>query len=287
MGQVNAFSVDLEDWFQGLTSTNPQVEEWSSFESRVIPATQTLLDVLRVHNVQATFFVLGHVADQHPTLIEDIQAEGHELSVHGYFHRFVDRLTPDDFARDLERSIQAVERITGEMPLGHRAPYFSVNRGTPWVFDILQAQGLRYDSSLFPTRTMLYGFPEAPRFPHRLNDHHHLAGDDVPGQRGAGDDAERAERDTDGNTDCDGNAQPQRGDGTAGDFLRLECHGDQRRLGYRGCETDQCCEDIDPDEIGPDHNPALECPADKFRRRQLLRHGAANGKQRYIEADQK
>jgi polysaccharide deacetylase family protein (PEP-CTERM system associated) len=171
MGQVNAFSVDLEDWFQGLTSTNPQVEEWPSFESRVIPATQMLLDILRVHDVQATFFVLGHVADQHPTLIEDIRAEGHELGVHGYFHRFVDRLTPDDFARDLERSIQAVERITGEVPLGHRAPYFSINRGTPWVFDVLQAQGLRYDSSFFPARTMLYGFPEAPRFPHYLNGH--------------------------------------------------------------------------------------------------------------------
>jgi len=168
MQAVNAFTIDLEDWFQGLTSTNPQVKKWPSFESRVVPATQALLELLHTYQVQATFFVLGYVADQHPALIEHIQAEGHEIGVHGYYHRFVSRSTPDEFARDLERCVEAVERITGERPLGFRAPYFSVNGSTPWVFDILQVQGLRYDSSLFPTRNMLYGYPGAPRFPHRL-----------------------------------------------------------------------------------------------------------------------
>jgi polysaccharide deacetylase family protein (PEP-CTERM system associated) len=168
---VNAFTVDLEDWFQGLTSTNPQVERWPSFESRVVLVTKLLLDILRTYQVQATFFVLGYVADQHPALVEQIRAEGHEIGVHGYLHRFVNRSGPDDFARDLERSLRAVARVTGKTPLGHRAPYFSVNGGTSWAFDILQAQGLRYDSSFFPARNMLYGFPGAPRFPHRLNGH--------------------------------------------------------------------------------------------------------------------
>lgn len=168
MQRVNAFTVDLEDWFQGLTSTNPQVDKWGSFESRIVPATRSLLDLLRTYQVQATFFVLGYVADQCPALIEHVRAEGHEIGVHGYYHRFVSRSTPDEFARDLERSIEAVERITGERPLGYRAPYFSINGGTPWVFDILQAQGLCYDSSVFPARSTLYGFPEAARFPHRL-----------------------------------------------------------------------------------------------------------------------
>ena len=164
----NAFTVDLEDWFQGLTSTNPLVERWSSFESRVVPATRLLLEILRACQVKATFFVLGYVAEQHPALIEQLQAEGHEIGVHGYFHRFVSRLTPPEFAQELERSIEAVERITGRRPWGHRAPYFSINAKTPWAFEVLRASGLRYDSSIFPTRNMLYGFPAAPRFPYRL-----------------------------------------------------------------------------------------------------------------------
>ena len=62
----NAFTVDLEDWFQGLTSTNPQVERWPEFESRVEQATDNLLALLRNQHVKATFFVLGYVADRHP-----------------------------------------------------------------------------------------------------------------------------------------------------------------------------------------------------------------------------
>jgi peptidoglycan/xylan/chitin deacetylase (PgdA/CDA1 family) len=63
-GLLNAFTVDLEDWFQGLTSTNPLVDRWPRFESRVVPATRTLLEILRRHRVRATFFVLGYVADR-------------------------------------------------------------------------------------------------------------------------------------------------------------------------------------------------------------------------------
>lgn len=163
----NALTIDLEDWFQGLTSTNARVDLWPGLESRVVPATEDLLAILREHDVRATFFVLGYVADQYPTLIERVAAEGHEIGVHGYFHRFVSRLTPELFAAELERSVQAVERITGEKPLGHRAPYFSINATTPWAFDVLEDHGFRYDSSVFPMRSLIYGYPDAPRFAYR------------------------------------------------------------------------------------------------------------------------
>jgi polysaccharide deacetylase family protein (PEP-CTERM system associated) len=158
----------LEEWFQGLTSTNPQVARWPTLESRVVPATQHLLRLLRSGGVVATFFVLGAVADQHPALIEAIAAEGHEIGVHGYHHRFIHKLTPAAFDEELGRSIEAVMRITGAPPLGHRAPYFSVNATTPWAFERMAAHGLVYDSSVFPTRNMLYGFPGAPRLPYRM-----------------------------------------------------------------------------------------------------------------------
>lgn len=163
---LNAFSVDLEDWFQGLTSTNPQVDRWQHLPGRVVPATQRLLAILRTHEVRATFFVLGHVAESHPELIQSIQADGHEIAVHGYWHYRVSRMTAAEFARELECSVKAIRLITGQMPIGHRAPYFSVNHTTPWAFDVLQEQGFRYDSSIFPIRNGYYGFPGAPRFPY-------------------------------------------------------------------------------------------------------------------------
>ena len=110
---VNVFTVDLEDWFQGLTSTNPQVDRWPDFESRVVSATQKVLDILREHGVRATFFALGYVADRNRDLIAQIQEEGHEIGIHGYFHRFVYRLTQSEFAQELATTIEAVMRVTG------------------------------------------------------------------------------------------------------------------------------------------------------------------------------
>lgn len=165
---LNAFTVDLEEWFQGLTSTNRQPERWDALESRVVYATHLLLDILRQYQVRATFFTLGHVADRQPALMEAICAEGHELGIHGYYHRFVHRLTPAEFDEEVQRSLEAVLRVSGVVAEGHRAPYFSVNAATPWAFDVLARHGLIYDSSVFPIRNMLYGFPGAPRLPHRV-----------------------------------------------------------------------------------------------------------------------
>jgi polysaccharide deacetylase family protein (PEP-CTERM system associated) len=100
--------------------------------------------------------------------MDEICANGHEVGIHGYMHRFVSRMTPAEFDGEVARSIEAVMRVNGVMPAGHRAPYFSVNATTPWAFDVLARHGLRYDSSVFPTRNMLYGFPGAPRLPYRV-----------------------------------------------------------------------------------------------------------------------
>lgn len=164
---MNTLTIDLEDWFQGLTSTNPQIDKWPTLESRVVTATNQLLALLQEFRVQATFFILGYVADQHPGLIEKIATAGHELGIHGYYHKFVYKLTPSEFAQEIDMSLSAVQRITGVYPAGHRAPYFSINKHTTWAFDILQQHGLHYDSSVFPTRNMLYGYPTAPRFPYQ------------------------------------------------------------------------------------------------------------------------
>ena len=165
---LNAFSVDLEDWFQGLTSTNKQPDRWPELESRVQGATQYLLKVLAAFDVSATFFTLGHIADHHPGLVEEIVDAGHEMAVHGYWHRFVSRMTRDEFAAEIDLSMEALHKVTGEQPLGHRAPYFSINADTPWAFEVLESRGFQYDSSVFPTRNMLYGFPNAPRFPYQI-----------------------------------------------------------------------------------------------------------------------
>ncbi|MEX2426345.1 MAG: polysaccharide deacetylase family protein [Thermomicrobiaceae bacterium] len=49
--------------------------------------TPQILDILRDHQAQATFFVLGELAGSHPDLIAGIVNEGHVIANHGYDHR--------------------------------------------------------------------------------------------------------------------------------------------------------------------------------------------------------
>jgi polysaccharide deacetylase family protein (PEP-CTERM system associated) len=165
---VNAYTVDLEDWYQGLTSTNREPERWPAYEARLANSTARLLALLGKYSVRATFFVLGPVAEQYPDLVRQIDAAGHELGVHGYWHERVHRLTPERLAADLDRVVQALSPLASHPIVGHRAPYFSINGQTLWALDVLRERGFRYDSSFFPTRNMLYGYPDAPRFPCRV-----------------------------------------------------------------------------------------------------------------------
>jgi polysaccharide deacetylase family protein (PEP-CTERM system associated) len=158
---LNALTIDLEDWGQAVLDHRLPVTD------RVVSNVTLLLDFLRDHGVRATFFALGKVCEKHPDLLPAIADAGHEVACHGYSHRRVDRLNPEDFAEDLERSIEIIESQSGRRPLGYRAPQFSIDRSCLWVGPILASRGFRYSSSVFPIRGRRYGVPDWPRFPGR------------------------------------------------------------------------------------------------------------------------
>ncbi|HYC92941.1 MAG TPA: XrtA system polysaccharide deacetylase [Thermoanaerobaculia bacterium] len=162
---VNALTIDFEDWYQGLEIAP---EDWGHFESRIVPAGERVLQVLRNAGVKATFFVLGMVAERHPEIVRAIAAEGHELGTHGLSHTFIYKMTPQTFREEMKRAIGAVEQITGRKVLGHRAPYFSITKQSLWALDILSELGVTYDSSIFPVANYRYGIEDAPRWPYDI-----------------------------------------------------------------------------------------------------------------------
>lgn len=174
MTVLNALTVDLEDWYHGLTSTNRRPHLWPGLESRVEGSTDRLLALLAEHDVRATFFVLGAVAEQHRDVVRRVATAGHEIGVHGYGHQDIRQLTPAQFAAELERALEVLAPLVKQTIIGHRGPYFSIDGQTLWALEVLRETGFQYDSSFFPTRTLLYGYPEAPRWPHRLGDRNGL-----------------------------------------------------------------------------------------------------------------
>jgi polysaccharide deacetylase family protein (PEP-CTERM system associated) len=166
----NIMSVDLEDWFcvYNLSRLIPYAD-WERCESRVEQNTRWLLDLFGQYRVQATFFVLGWVAERFPGLVKEVERQGHEIATHGYSHRLLTAMEPEEFRRDLTRSLEVLARATTQRVRGFRAPSFSLTRSTPWAADILKECGIGYDSSVFPVRFHPeYGIADAELGPYEL-----------------------------------------------------------------------------------------------------------------------
>jgi polysaccharide deacetylase family protein (PEP-CTERM system associated) len=163
---VNALTVDVEDYFQ-VSALEPhfQRQDWHRIPARVQANTARILDMLAAHEVKATFFVLGWVAERYPDLVRRLVAEGHEVASHGYHHQRVTQQTPDEFRADVARAKALLEDIAGQPVLGYRAPSYSIGAKTLWALELLNEVGYRYSSSIFPIHHDLYGMPDAPRFP--------------------------------------------------------------------------------------------------------------------------
>ena len=69
-----------------------------------------ILAILDRHDVKATFFFLGWLADRYPEVVADVAGRGHEVGIHSYAHRLVYRQRPDEFAEDLELALAAVRK---------------------------------------------------------------------------------------------------------------------------------------------------------------------------------
>lgn len=161
----NALTFDFEDWYQGLEIP---CAEWCRFEGRIRRSGERLLQILADSQVRATFFVLGKVAEEHPDLVKEIAAAGHEIGTHGTDHQFVYRLGREQFRNQMAECIGRLEDLTAVRILGYRAPYFSITRDSLWALDILTQLGIAYDSSIFPVMNYRYGIPDAPRWPHEV-----------------------------------------------------------------------------------------------------------------------
>lgn len=163
------FSVDLEEHFQ-VSAFESLVarEHWPTHPSRVEASTDRLLDLLARHDARATFFTLGWLGERKPGLLRRIDAAGHEIASHTYWHRRLTDLDADAFREDLRRSKRVLEDAVGRPVLGFRAPTFSLVPGGEWAFDVLIEEGFTYDSSLFPIRRPGYGYPGATPVPHVL-----------------------------------------------------------------------------------------------------------------------
>ena len=179
-GHRVAVSVDLEEWFHSRRwidgQQKHQVPDTREVLQRIYGAptpagevlapTRRLLQIFAAHDCHVTFFVLGEIATWYPDLIKEIAGQGHEIATHGLRHVDIPVLGPERFARELGESMDILERLTGQRPIGYRAP----NLVYPsWATKVLEDHGLVYDSSICVSRPVggkYVGWAKAPLTPY-------------------------------------------------------------------------------------------------------------------------
>jgi peptidoglycan/xylan/chitin deacetylase (PgdA/CDA1 family) len=110
-----------------------------------VVGTERLLDVLRRHQVLASWFIPGHTIDTFPKVVQKIAETGHEIGHHGYLHENPASVPPDEERRILERGIECIRRVTGKAPAGYRSPAWDLSSHS---VKLLLEMGFQYDSSL-------------------------------------------------------------------------------------------------------------------------------------------
>lgn len=108
-------------------------------------AVPRILDVLRDHNVQATFFTPAWVVRTWPDLCRRVIEAGHEMAAHGDLHESFFGLDTTEQADILRRSQRTFANILGHEALGFRAPSGDITFET---LDLLVEFGHIYSSSM-------------------------------------------------------------------------------------------------------------------------------------------
>ncbi len=105
--------------------------------------TGPILDALKKHNVQATFFVVGHFLETAPDLVRRMAEEGHAVGNHTYHH--LDMPTISDqatFQKEMDDVADLFQEITGK----ELSPYYRPPQGKCNVANLKMAQELGYNT---------------------------------------------------------------------------------------------------------------------------------------------
>jgi polysaccharide deacetylase family protein (PEP-CTERM system associated) len=162
---ILSFDVEEHDRIEAAAHLLPDAARRANYGRRMEETTRWLLDCLGARDILATFYLVGEIARDRPSLVKAIHRAGHEVASHGWDHRRIHAHAPASFREDIRTSKDTLEQLTGEPVAGYRAPTFSLVSETAWAVDELAETGFVYDSSVYPVRHDRYGVPAAPRGP--------------------------------------------------------------------------------------------------------------------------
>lgn len=89
--------------------------------------TLQVLDILKQHNVKATFFVVGRQAEKYPQVIKRMSREGHVVGNHTYNHSLLTKLSDNQFQMQITKTQHIIKNTIGYTPKLIRPPYGEIS----------------------------------------------------------------------------------------------------------------------------------------------------------------
>lgn len=171
-GQLNAFCVDLEEWWHICAADTPYNDPatWDAAPPFVEKDTEVLMRLLDETGARGTFLTVGWVAEKYPSLIRRLADAGHEIGCHTYYHRVVYEQSPEDFDADIAKCVKVLREVSGQAVTAFRAPGFSMKREAfAYAYPILARHGITVDVSIVPAARDHGGVEGFTRDPFVLN----------------------------------------------------------------------------------------------------------------------
>lgn len=84
--------------------------------------TPRILDELKEVGARATFFMVGEHVLKYPDIARRVAEEGHEIGNHSFNHRVLLYYTPEELEREIKKTEEAIQKITGKTTRYFRPP---------------------------------------------------------------------------------------------------------------------------------------------------------------------
>jgi peptidoglycan-N-acetylglucosamine deacetylase len=146
---IASLSLDLDNKWSYLKTHGDS--GWESFPSFLDVLIPRVLNFLSAQNLKITVFIVGQDAalKQNHALLRSIAAAGHEIGNHSFRHEpWLHLYSEDELEIEVAEAELQIERATGIMPRGFRAPGYSLTSATCRV---LTRRGYLYDASTLPS----------------------------------------------------------------------------------------------------------------------------------------